>query len=1103
MKAKTNHAKKVLALLFAALMPLVANAQTKVEIDGIWYNLTAETSEAEVTFKGDSFDSYWDECFGSITIPATVTYEDVTYSVTSIGGSAFDGCGSFTSVTIPEGVTSIGDRAFYNCSSLTSITLSENSQLKSIGKDAFSNCSSLTSITIPEGVLSIGRGAFSGCSSLTSITIPENSQLKRIESGAFSYCSSLTSITIPESVTYIGSYAFHNCSSLTSITLSEGVTSIREQTFRDCSSLTSITIPEGVTNIGEWAFSGCSSLTSITIPEGVTSIGRSAFSGCSSLTSITIPGNSQLTSIGSSAFSGCSSLTSITIPEGVTSIGKDAFSGCSGELTVNCNIPSASSYYYSGGAFYSSEFTTVTIGEGVTSIGDYAFYGCSSLNSITIPGNSQLMSIGRSAFSGCSSLTSITIPEGVTSIGEDAFSGCSGELTVNCNIPSASSYSNGAFYNSEFTTVTIGEGVTSIGDKAFSDCRSLTSITIPGNSQLTSIGSSAFSGCSSLASITLPENSQLTSIGYRAFSDCRSLTSITLPESVTSIGGSAFSACSSLTSITIPEGVTYIGSYAFSNCPELTDVYSCAEKVPSTNTNIFDGSNIEYATLHVPASAVNEYKNTAPWSGFGKFETTSIAVASITLSASSAALAEGESLTLTATVSPDDAEDKSISWSSSAPNVATVDNAGKVTAIAPGTAIITATANDGSGVSASCKVTVSLTSYVVTYLVDGEVYAAETLSRGATIVAPDAPTKEGHTFSGWSGLPETMPAKDISVSATFTVNKYQVTFKIDGVVIATYTQDYGSTVVAPDAPEREGYTFSGWGDVAETVPASDIAYEGTFIVNKYLVTFKIGDEVIAADLLEYGTKIIAPEAPEKEGYTFNGWGEIAKTVPAHDLTYKGNYSINSYTLTYVVDGEVVLTLPIVYGATIPVLKVPVKEGYEFSGWSEIPETMPAGDVTVTGTFKRLPSVYLTINQSDNGCVKQHLVVGAVCSYTIEAAEGWKIHTVTFNGEDVTSQLTEEGTFTTPALSEDATLNISYEKIDDAIESTRADAVKVRGHQGTISITGATEGDVIGLYAASGTLVATATAEGDTTHLTVPTGQVYIVKVADTVVKIGM
>ena len=391
---------------------------------------------------------------------------------------------------------------------------------------------------------------------------------------------------------------------------------------------------------------------------------------------------------------------------------------------------------------------------------------------------------------------------------------------------------------------------------------------------------------------------------------------------------------------------------------------------------------------------------------------------------------------------PEDADRNLISWSSNNPSVATVDNTGKVTAIAPGTATITAKANDGSGVSAQCEVTVTPASYVITFLVDGEQVLVQTLTHGSAITLPDVPTKEGYTFSGWGEVPETMPAEDVTI-------------------------------------------------------------KGTFTANKYLVTFKIGDEVIASDSLEYQSAIVAPEAPEKEGYTFSGWGEVADAVPAHDLTYEGSYSINFYTLTYMVDGEVVLTLPVAYGATIPSLKAPEKEGYTFSGWSEAPATMPAKDVTIEGTFTQLPSIYLTINQADNGCVKQHLVQGTSCTFVIEAAEGWKIHTVTFNGEDVTSQLTEEGTFTTPALQDDAVLNIAYEKIDDAIESTRAGAIKVQGHQGIISISGITEGTDISLYTTDGTLVTRETAEGDTTQLTVPTGQVYIVKVADTVVKIGM
>ncbi len=157
-------------------------------------------------------------------------------------------------------------------------------------------------------------------------------------------------------------------------------------------------------------------------------------------------------------------------------------------------------------------------------------------------------------------------------------------------------------------------------------------------------------------------------------------------------------------------------------------------------------------------------------------------------------------------------------------------------------------------------------------------------------MAPEAPEKEGHTFSGWGDLPETVPAGDITVSGTYTVNQYQVTFKIGGEVIAVYTQDYGSAIVAPEAPEKEGHTFSGWGNVAETVPASDLVYEGTYTVNSYNVYYYVGEKLVHTAEVVYGEPI--PEyiyEPEEEGYTFLGWvGEKYETMPAHDVTYTAN-----------------------------------------------------------------------------------------------------------------------------------------------------------------------------------------------------------------------
>ncbi|MBR6188985.1 MAG: leucine-rich repeat domain-containing protein [Prevotella sp.] len=159
--------------------------------------------------------------------------------------------------------------------------------------------------------------------------------------------------------------------------------------------------------------------------------------------------------------------------------------------------------------------------------------------------------------------------------------------------------------------------VTSIGTDAFFKCNGLTSVTIPNS--VTSIEGWAFSDCSSLTSITIGNN--VKSIGASAFKECNGLTSITIPNSVTSIGQNAFSDCSSLTSITIGSGVKSIGGRAFASCKNLTDVYCLAEKVPSTSTDTFQDSYIQYATLHVSAASINDYKAVVPWKNFKNFMT--------------------------------------------------------------------------------------------------------------------------------------------------------------------------------------------------------------------------------------------------------------------------------------------------------------------------------------------------------------------------------------------------------------------------------------------------------------------------------------------------
>ena len=310
----------------------------------------------------------------------------------------------------------------------------------------------------------------------------------------------------------------------------------------------------------------------------------------------------------------------------------------------------------------------------VTSIGEKAFYGCIGLTSVTIP--NSVTSISEKAFFCCWVLTSVTVPNSVTSIGSSAFSGCSG-----------------------LTSVTIPNSVTSIGDLAFSGCSGLTSVTIPNS--VTSIGSSAFHNCSGLTSIIIPNN--LISINYGTFQNCSTLTAVTIPNSVTSIGSNAFSGCSGLTSITIGSGVTGISGSAFSKCSELTDVYCMVENVPYTASNAFEGSYIEYATLHVPNGCSAAYKAVEPWKNFKTV--VEMVDAKVKLSKTKATIEKGKTLTLKATVTPSELIDKSVKWKSSNKNVATVTSAGKVKGVGAGTATITCT-SVSTGAKATCKVTV-------------------------------------------------------------------------------------------------------------------------------------------------------------------------------------------------------------------------------------------------------------------------------------------------------------------------------------------------------------------------------------------------------------
>ena len=249
--------------------------------------------------------------------------------------------------------------------------------------------------------------------------------------------------------------------------------------------------------------------------------------------------------------------------------------------------------------------------------------------------------------------------------------------------------------------------------------------------------------------------------------------------------------------------------------------------------------------------------------------------------------------------------------------------------------------------------------YTITFDTNGgSEIAPITQDYGTAITAPANPTRKGYTFKGWDKeIPETMPAENITVTAQWEINRHTITFDTaGGSEIAPITQEYGTNITAPADPTREGYTFIGWDtEIPKTMPAENITVTAQWEINRYTITFDTaGGSEIAPITQDYGTNITAPANPTRKGYTFKGWDkEIPETMPAENITVKAQWEINQYAITFDTNGGSEIA-PITqdYGTKITAPADPTRKGYTFKGWDkEIPETMPAENITITARWR--------------------------------------------------------------------------------------------------------------------------------------------------------
>lgn len=404
---------------------------------------------------------------------------DIPDGVTGIGAYTFYECSNLERIGLPSEMTSVGQHAFSYCGKLESLAIPE--KVQSIDRYAFYFCTGMKEMTLPDNIGTLNIYAFSGCGSADfvlycnagSVTASRlNSQKfidpdypeyllaqKKNTDGVFSlslqkYIGTGVSAEIPSSigevaVTAIEEKAFYGCGNLCDIHIPDSVVSIGNNAFTYCTGLTEVSIPDSVTAMGS-AFSGCTALTKVRLPAGMTTI--SGFNGCTSLREIDIP--ETVASIDGSAFRGCSALKKIDLPDNVVSIDQNAFDGCTG-------------------------LTYIDIPEGVSSIGVYAFSGCTGLIEADLPDG--LNAISEGIFVGCTALKSIEIPEGTAAVGRRAFQGCSSLTHAVIPESLTALSENMFAWCDNLSAITLHDGIASIDASAFTGCGKLEHVVILGD----------------------------------------------------------------------------------------------------------------------------------------------------------------------------------------------------------------------------------------------------------------------------------------------------------------------------------------------------------------------------------------------------------------------------------------------------------------------------------------------------------------------------------------------------------------------------------------------------------------------------------------------
>ena len=901
-----------------------------------------------------------------------VTSDAISCSTGGIVSTAhwFNNCSKLTSLDLSKldtsGVTNMSGM-FSSCSKLTNLNLSKlNTSSVTNMSSMFDGCISLTSLDVSgfdTSKVTDMSYMFDQCYALTSLNVSKfNTSSVTNMSSMFSSCYALTSLDLSKfntsSVTKMGSM-FSYCSSLTSLNVSGFDTSNVTYTgfmFNNCSSLTSLDVSKFNTNRVTYTgfmFYGCSSLTSLDVSKFNTSMVtsmNSMFSYCSSLTNLNVSkfNTSNVTNMGD-MFSYCSSLTSLDLSKFDTRNVTDMsymFRNCSKLTSLDVS------------KFNTSKVTSMNL----------IFYNCSKLTNLNLSSfdTSKVTNMG-SMFYGCSSITSLTI-------------GPSTKLASNAKLLSQDWIQKSAtkkVTTDDIYTFTASNHAKETFEKfvSYSISYNLNGGNISGNP----------SSYTQLDTFTLPTPTR---------------------NNYTFTGWTGTGLSSATKTVTVSKGSTGNRNYTANWTPTN---YSISYNLNGGSISGQKTSyNIETANFTLPQPTRNGYTFTG-WTGTGL----SSATKSVTISKGSTGnrsytanwSANGYTVsfnynkpsTATGTMSGNGTTSKGVTYAAAygnlpQPSIPGWTFNGWYTA-----------ANGGSGISATTTYTTTgnqtlyahwtINTYSISYNTNGGSLSGQKTNYNVntdSFTLP-TPTKNGYTFTGWTGSNGTTAQKIVTIAKGSTGNKnytanwtptnYSISYNLNGGSISGQKTSYNietANFTLPQ-PTRNGYTFTGWTGTGLSSATKSVtiskgstgnrSYTANWSANGYTVSFNYNKPSTATGTMSgngttskgvtYAAAYGNLPQPSIPGWTFNGWYTAANggsgisatttyTTTGNQTLY-AHWTINTYSISYNTNGGSLSGQKTSYNVNTDsfTLPQPTRTGYTFTGWTGSNGTTAQKSITIT------------------------------------------------------------------------------------------------------------------------------------------------------------